>query len=78
MRKTRELLRLKYELGRSHREIATSLGTRSPRSSGCRPCRIARPEGFRFPSPRGERRLGKRPGHRPPYVNWSSHNGNRG
>ena len=26
MRKIRELLRLKYELGRSHREIATSLG----------------------------------------------------
>ena len=26
MRKIRELLRLKYELGRSHREIAMSLG----------------------------------------------------
>ena len=26
MRKIRELLRLKYELGRSHREIAGSLG----------------------------------------------------
>ena len=26
MRKIRELLRLKYELGRSHREIAASLG----------------------------------------------------
>ena len=26
MRKIRELLRLKYELGRSHRDIATSLG----------------------------------------------------
>ena len=26
MRKIRELLRLKYELGRCHREIATSLG----------------------------------------------------
>ncbi len=29
MRKIRELLRLKYELGRSHREIATSLGVAS-------------------------------------------------
>ena len=28
MRKIRELLRLKYELGRSHREIAASLGDR--------------------------------------------------
>ena len=26
MRKIRELMRLKHELGRSHREIATSLG----------------------------------------------------
>ena len=26
MRKTREILRLKWELGRSHREVATSLG----------------------------------------------------
>ncbi len=31
MRKIRELLRLKYELGRSHREIAASLGVSTAR-----------------------------------------------
>ena len=38
MRKIRELLRLKYELGRSHREIAASLGiANSTDESGDRP-----------------------------------------
>ena len=34
MRKIRELLRLKYDLGRSHREIARSLGIAASTVSG--------------------------------------------
>ena len=51
MRKIRELLRLKYELGRSHREIATSLGIANSTVSDY--VRRARAAGFSWPLPEG-------------------------
>jgi len=49
MRKIRELLRLKYEFGRSHREIATSLGIANSTVSDY--MRRARAAGFSWPLP---------------------------
>ena len=49
MRKIRELLRLKYELGRSHREIAASLGVANSTVSDY--VRRARAAGFSWPLP---------------------------
>ncbi len=51
MRKIRELLRLKYELGRSHREIAASLGIANSTVSGY--VRRADAAGFSWPLPEG-------------------------
>ena len=51
MRKIRELLRLKYELGRSHREIAASLGIANSTVSGY--VRRASAAGFSWPLPEG-------------------------
>ena len=51
MRKIRELLRLKYELGRSHREIATSLGIANSTVSDY--VRRASAAGFSWPLPEG-------------------------
>ena len=51
MRKIRELLRLKYELGRSHREIATSLGIADSTVSDY--VRRASAAGFSWPLPEG-------------------------
>ena len=51
MRKIRELLRLKYELGRSHREIATSLGIANSTVSDY--VRRARAAGLSWPLPEG-------------------------
>ena len=51
MRKIRELLRLKYELGRSHREIATSLGIANSTVSGY--VRRAAAAGLSWPLPNG-------------------------
>ena len=51
MRKIRELLRLKYELGRSHREIATSLGIANSTVSDY--LRRAGAAGFSWPLPEG-------------------------
>ena len=61
MRKIRELLRLKYKLGRSHREIAASLGIANSTVSGY--VRRASAAGFSWPllapvgrgHPRGDR-----------------------
>lgn len=47
MRKIRDLLRLKYELGRSHREIATSLGIANSTASDY--VRRASAAGFSWP-----------------------------
>ena len=51
MRKIRELLRLKYELGRSHREIATSLGIANSTVSDY--VRRAAAAGLSWPLPEG-------------------------
>ena len=51
MRKIRELLRLKYEVGRSHREIATSLGIANSTVSDY--VRRASAGGFTWPLPEG-------------------------
>ena len=51
MRKIREVLRLKYELGRSHREIATSLGIANSTVSDY--ARRAAAAGFTWPLPEG-------------------------
>ena len=51
MRKIRELLRLKYELGRSHWEIATSLGIANSTVSDY--VRRASAAGFSWPVPEG-------------------------
>ena len=51
MRKIRELLRLKYELGRSHREIATSLGIANSTVSDY--VRRASAAGLSWPLPEG-------------------------
>ena len=51
MRKIRELLRLKYELRRSHREIATSLGIANSTVSDY--ARRAAAAGFTWPLPEG-------------------------
>ena len=51
MRKIRELLRLKYELGRSHREIAASLGIANGTVSDY--VRRARAAGFSWQLPEG-------------------------
>ena len=51
MRKIRELMRLKYELGRSHREIATSLGIANSTVSDY--VRRASAAGFSWPLPEG-------------------------
>ena len=51
MRKIRELLRLKYEVGRSHREIATSLGIANSTVSDY--VRRASAGGFSWPLPEG-------------------------
>ena len=51
MRKIRELLRLKYELGRSHREIAASLGIANSTVSDY--VRRASAAGFSWPLPEG-------------------------
>ena len=51
MRKIRELLRLKYELGRSHREIATSLGIANSKVSDY--VRRAVAAGLSWPLPEG-------------------------
>ena len=51
MRKIRELLRLKHELGRSHREIAGSLGVSS--STVSYSLRRAREAGVSWPLPEG-------------------------
>ena len=51
MRKIREPLRLKYELGRSHREIATSLGIANSTVSDY--VRRASAAGFSWPLPEG-------------------------
>ena len=51
MRKIRELLRLKYELGRSHREIATSLGIANSTVSDY--VRRVAAAGFSWPLPEG-------------------------
>ena len=51
MRKIRELLRLKYELGRSHREIAGSLGIANSTVSGH--VRRASAAGVSWPLPEG-------------------------
>ena len=51
MRKIRELLRLKYELGRSYREIATSLGIANSTVSDY--VRRASAAGFSWPLPDG-------------------------
>ena len=51
MRKIRELLPLKYELGRSHREIATSLGIANSTVSDY--VRRASAAGFSWPLPEG-------------------------
>ncbi len=51
MRKIRELLRLKYELGRSHREIAASVGIANSTVSDY--LRRARAAGFSWPLPAG-------------------------
>ena len=51
MRKIRELLRLKYELGRSHREIAASLGIAN--STVSEYARRAAAAGFTWPLPEG-------------------------
>ena len=51
MRKIRELLRLKYELGRSHREIAMSLGIANSTVSDY--VRRARAAGVSWPLPEG-------------------------
>ena len=52
MRKIRELLRVKYELGRSHREIATSLGITNSTVSDY--ARRAAAAGFSWPLPEGQ------------------------
>ena len=49
MRKIRELMRLKYELGRSHREIAASLGIANSTVSDY--VRRASAAGFSWPLP---------------------------
>ena len=51
MRKIRELLRLKYELGRSHRQIAASLGIANSTVSDY--VRRASAGGFFWPLPEG-------------------------
>ena len=51
MRKIRELLRLKYELRRSHREIATSPGIANSTVSDY--ARRAAAAGFTWPLPEG-------------------------
>ena len=51
MRKIREVLRLKHELGRSHREIATSLGIANSTVSDY--ARRAAAAGFTWPLPEG-------------------------
>ena len=51
MRKVRELLRLKHELGRSHREIAGSLGIANSTVSDY--ARRAAAAGFTWPLPDG-------------------------
>ena len=51
MRKIRELLRLKYDLGRSHREIARSLGIAASTVSDY--VRRASAAGFSWPLPEG-------------------------
>ena len=51
MRKIRELMRLKYELGRSHREIATSLGIANSTVSDY--AGRARAAGLSWPLPEG-------------------------
>ena len=51
MRKIRELMRLKYELGRSHREIAASLGVANSTVSDY--VRRAVAAGFSWPLPEG-------------------------
>ena len=51
MRKIRELLRLKHELGRSHREIAGSLGIANSTVSDY--ARRAAAAGFTWPLPEG-------------------------
>ena len=56
MRKIRELLRLKHELGRSHREIAGSLGVSS--STVSYSLRRAREAGVSWPLPEGAGRRG--------------------
>ena len=51
MRKIRELLRLKYELGRSHREIAAALGVSNSTVSAY--ASRAAEAGFSWPLPEG-------------------------
>ena len=51
MRKIRELMRLKYELGRSHREIAVSLGVANSTVSDY--AGRARAAGLSWPLPEG-------------------------